>query len=101
MTEDIKRMVARCQECRKMRPSQPMEPLVQNMNASRPFEEVSIDLGYLDGVHYLILMDRYSGWPMVKRLTKLNTKSITNILDDWFIDMGEPVRLRSDGGPQF
>ena len=23
------------------------------------------------------------------------------ILEDWFIDMGKPVRLRSDGGPQF
>ena len=38
---------------------------------------------------------------MVKRLTKLNTKAITNILEEWFIDMGKPVRLRSDGGPQF
>ena len=38
---------------------------------------------------------------MVKQLTKLNTKSITAILEDWFIDMGKPVRLRSDGGPQF
>ena len=38
---------------------------------------------------------------MVKQLKKLNTKSITTILDDWFIDMGKPVRLRSDGGPQF
>ena len=80
MTDDIKTMVARCQECLRMKPSQPMEPLVQNTNASRPFEEVSIDLGYQDGVHYLILMDRYSGWPMVKRLTKLNTKAKTNIL---------------------
>ena len=52
-------------------------------------------------MHYLILADRYSGWPMLKRLTKLNTKSITTILDDWLIDMGKPVRLRSDGGPQF
>ena len=46
-------------------------------HASRPFEAVSIDLGYLEGIHYLILADRYSGWPMVKRMTKLNTKSIT------------------------
>ena len=67
----------------------------------KPFEAVSIDLGYLEGIHYLILADWYSGWSMVKRLTKLNTKSITTILDDWYIDMGKPVRFRSDGGPQF
>ena len=38
---------------------------------------------------------------MVKQLTKMNTKSIITILEDWFIDMGKPVRLRSDRGPQF
>ena len=86
--------------CLKLKQSKPVEPLIQT-HASRPFEAVSIDLGYLEGTHYLILADRYSGWPMVKRLTKLNTKSITAILEDWFIDMGKPVRLRSDGGPQF
>ena len=93
-------MTLRCETCLKLKPSKPVEPLIQT-HASRPFEAVSIDLGYLEGIHYLILADRYSGWPMVKRLTKLNTKSITTILDDWFIDMGKPVWLRSDGGPQF
>ena len=100
MSDDIKNMVSRCQECLNLRPSKPMEPLVQT-SASRPFEAVSVDLGYLKGVHYLVLVDRFSGWPMVKRLRSLNTKAITTILDKWFIDHGKPVRLRSDGGPQF
>ena len=38
---------------------------------------------------------------MVAKLTKLDTSAITNILEDWFIDVGKPLRLRSDGGPQF
>ena len=100
MTDQIKLMTSKCETCLKLKPSKPVEPMIQT-HSSRPFEAVSIDLGYLEGIHYLILADRYSGWPMVKRLTKLNTKSITSILDDWFIDMGKPVRLRSDGGPQF
>ena len=90
MTDQIKLMTSKCETCLKLKPSKPVEPLIQT-HASRPFEAVSIDLGYLEGIHYLILADRYSGWPMVKRLTKLNTKYITTILDDWFIDMGKPV----------
>lgn len=100
MSDDIKNMVSRCQECLNLRPSKPMEPLIQT-SASRPFEAVSVDLGYLKGVHYLVLVDRFSGWSMVKCLRSLNTKAITTILDEWFIDHGKPVQLRSDGGPQF
>ena len=100
MTDDIKTMVSRCQEWLRLRPSQPMEPLVQS-SASRPFESVSIDWGYLDGTHYLVLVDRYSDWPMMKPLKKLNTAAVTTILDDWFLEMGKPVKLRCDGGPQF
>ena len=32
---------------------------------------------------------------------KSDTKVITDILDDWFIDNGLPVSIRTDGGPQF
>ena len=72
MTDQIKLMTSKCETCLKLKPSKPVEPMIQT-HASRPFEAVSIDLGYLEGTHYLILSDRYSGWPMVKGLTKLNT----------------------------
>ena len=32
---------------------------------------------------------------------KANTTTITNILNDWFVDHGIPVSIRTDGGPQF
>ena len=41
-----------------------LEPLIQT-KASRPFEVVSVDLGYLEGVNYLILVDRYTSLPLV------------------------------------
>ena len=100
MTADIKFMVASCQECRPFQLTQRMEPQIQTVT-SRPFEAVSVDLGYLNGTHYLVLMDRYSGWPLVKPLKKLDTASVTSTLEDWFLDYGKPVSLRSDGGPQF
>ena len=99
MTDQIKLMTSRCETCLKLKPSKPVDPIIQT-HTSRPFNAVSIDLGYLEGIHYLILAYWFSGWPMVKLLTKQNTKSITTILDDWFINMGKPVQLRSDGGPQ-
>ena len=49
---------------------------------SRLFEAVSVDLGYLNGTHYLVLMYKYSGWPLVKPLKKLYTASVTSTLED-------------------
>ena len=100
MTADIKFMVASCQECQPFQLTQSMEPQFRTMT-SRPFEAVSVDLGYLNGTHHLVLMNRYSGWPHVKPLKKLDTASVTSTLEDWFLDYGKPVSLRSDGGPQF
>ena len=50
---------------------------------------------------YLICVDRFLGWPVVKRLNKLDTNAITGILEDWFNNFGRPLRLRTDNGPQF
>ena len=55
----------------------------------------------LDGATYLVVVDRYSGWPLVQPLKKLDTSAVTATLEDWFLDYGKPVSIRSDGGPQF
>ena len=101
MTNHIELMIANCRECIAALPSQTLEPQIPT-EATRPFEHISIDLGYQKGNNYLIGMDRYSGWPMVAPIPrKANTTTITNILDDWFVDHGLPISIRSDGGPQF
>ena len=81
MTADIKSMVASCQECQPFQLTQRIEPQIRTMT-SKPFEAVSVDLGYLNGTHYLVLMDRYSGRPLVKPLKKLVTASVTSTLED-------------------
>ena len=101
MTNDIELMISRCAECTACLPSQALEPQITT-EATRPFEKFSIDLGHQKGKDYLIGMDRYSGWPMAAPISKRSdTKVITDILDDWFIELGLPVSIRTDGGPQF
>ena len=100
MAKDIRSMVSRCKECTLYLPSQPLEPQIKT-EAHRPFENISVDLGYLKGTHYLVGVDRYSGFPMVQPLKSLSTGAIIAILEDWFLEHGKPVSIRSDGGPQF
>jgi hypothetical protein len=100
MTSDIELMVARCEACTHYLPSQALEPQVATA-ATRPFQQFSIDLGKQKGKDYLIGADRYSGWPMVAHLPKTDTKTVTDVLEEWFIDHGNPVTIRTDGEPQF
>jgi hypothetical protein len=100
MSADIKLMVSRCDKCTLYLPSQSLEPLIETA-ASRPFEKVSIDLGHQKGQEYVILIDRYSGWTLVRPLRKTDTKAVTDILEGWFLDHGLPISIRTDCGPQF
>jgi hypothetical protein len=100
MSKDIKRMVSRCEKCTFYLPSQSLEPQIETA-ASRPFEKVSVDLGHYHGQEYVILADWYTGWPLVRPLTKTYTKAVTDILEGWFLDHGVPISISTDGGPQF
>ena len=95
MTNAIGIMVANCRECTVALPSQPLEPQIPT-KATRPFERISIDLRYQKGKNYLIGIDRYSGWPMAAPIPKkANTRTITDILDNWLVEHGIPVSIRT------
>ena len=47
------------------------------------------------------MIDLYSYFPFVEKLTKLSSTAIIKILTNWFNTFGWPERLRSDNGPQY
>ena len=95
LKKDIKLMVSQCPQCVPLLPSQRLEEQIQTV-ASRPLEAMSVDLGYYKGTHYLVLIDRYSGWPLMNPLKELNAFVVKSISEDWFLDYGKPVDIRSD-----
>jgi hypothetical protein len=100
MCNQIKQMIDSCERCQQIRPSQPKEPDIKTV-ASFPMENVSVDLFHLANKTYLVMVDRYSGFPFVEHLRSTSTEGVTRALISWFHDFGIPVRIRSDGGPQF
>lgn len=64
-------------------------------------EAVGLDLFDFGGKKYLIMVDRYSGYFLHKRLNSVGTSAITDALLHWFGLFGLPIRIRSDNGPQF
>ena len=64
-------------------------------------EQVAVDLFNCAGQYWLVMVDRYSGYPFAQKLSSLSAESVFNICLHWFHDWGFPRIIRSDNGPQF
>ena len=101
MSSEINMLVQDCELCRPFLPSQGKEPIIPGISATGPMTDVGTDLFQIGHNHYIVMMDRYSGFPFVEKLTKLSTSAIIKVLATWFNTFGWPERLRSDNGPQY
>ena len=102
ITKDIEQHVRACDTCRLRLPSQPSEPPLNDHAPQLPFDSVSADLFQCQGQHFIVYVDRLTGWPCVARLGHSTTSHAVIIaLRRWFPDIGVPAVLMTDGGPQF
>ncbi len=102
INSDITSTVEACEQCQIYQPSQQKETMLSDPMATRPFEDTSADLFSFGKFHYLVFVDRYSGWPCVHvwRADPTSQQVISALIQDFTV-YGVPLRLRSDGGPQF
>ncbi|XP_045025183.1 uncharacterized protein LOC123469907 [Daphnia magna] len=84
-------------------PSLPPEPFRPRRPATRPFEQIHADLGEVNGRHFLVIVDSFSGWPHVVafRDIKTSARAIIGHIRTFFSSVGAPVAFWSDNGPQF
>ena len=102
ISNDVRNAMRSRAECAERLPSQPAEPLMQNERPSRPSESMVAEFFQFAGKNYLVLADRLPGWPMVSHLSgRLSSANVIRRLKDWFTQKSIPVRLTTDGGPQF
>ena len=99
---DIVNVVYACEPCQILQPSQQQNRLQCDDNPTRPFESVSADFFNVAGKAFLVIVDCLSGWPVVVSCEPDTTSSATiRRFQHFFRKLGVPVRLRTDGGPQF
>ena len=100
MRTHLQQEIGKCEPCQSLKPSLPKEPLIHT-TARFPMERASADLFQFGSQHYLVLVDRYSGLPMVNKLRNLSSATVIRVLTELFDTYGWPLSLRTDGGPQF
>ena len=100
ITRDIISVRAGCTHCDRMSPSQPNAPPVPPVSPSYPFQCICADFFHHQGHNYLVIIDRYSNWPIVERASH-GAKGLVACLRRVFVTFGIPDELASDGGPEF
>ena len=95
--EDIKGVRDGCVSCTRSAPSQPALPPVRPPMPEFPFQLVSSDYFAYGGHSYLLLVDRYSGWPVVRRCKDETAAELVTALREYFCVYGTPEEIATDG----
>ena len=67
----------------------------------RPWQNVATDLFMLEDEQHLIVVDYYSRYSELERMSTTTSSAIVNKLKAIFAGHGIPEKLVSDNGPQF
>ena len=100
ITVDITRTRENCEACHRIAKSNAKLPLEEITVSEYLFQNLCADYFQHTGNNYLIIVDRYSNWPMVFQ-EKGKAEGLVSRLRDMFVTFGVPEELTTDGGPQF
>ena len=100
ITNDIRQTRSRCKQCHQNAPSNPNAPPITPIPPAYPFQCLCADYFTHQGVPYLVLVDRYSNWPIAEKATD-GANGLVKLLKNTFTTFGIPEELASDGGPEF
>ena len=100
ISQTITDMVKICQACTKH--STPRsEPMIPSQLPDYPWQRVSSDLFQLKGAHYIVVVDYFSRYPEVTKLSATTSNHIIEALKKIFSRHGVPETVVSDNGPQY
>ena len=101
LNRNIEQFVQSCETCQNALPSQPHEPLMQHDIPERAWQTVGTDLFHWNNSDYLLIVDYYSKFPYVKKLTTTTSIAVATMTKHVFSECGIPQRIVSDNGPQY
>ncbi|XP_068232779.1 uncharacterized protein [Palaemon carinicauda] len=100
ISKDLQDTRMNCYHCNRIAPSQPALPPHPQNPPAYPFQHICADFFHYKGQQYLVVVDRYSNWPVIERAADGAT-GLINSLRRIFATYGIADELSSDGGPEF
>lgn len=100
LSAQLNELVLHCRPCIKRR-NNPAQPLMRSELPDRPWQKLGADMFTLDSTNYLLVVDYYSRYVEIARLTPTRSEDVVVHLKSMFSRHGIPEVLVSDNGPQF
>ncbi len=101
MTSDIRQMVKGCAPCNKHQPALPRLPVIQPDLPTRPLQKLGTDIFEYKGSKYLMVVDYYSIFSVVRLLSDMTTTTISSLFTSIIAEYGLPTTLLADFGSQY
>ena len=101
ISEDIKVTYHKCEICAKFVRTQWKETPQYMETPQARWEQLGLDLFSLRNTHYLLVVDYFSQFPVVRKLHTLHSVGVIKHLKEIFTEIGVPRCIVSDGGIQF
>lgn len=99
MNKDIEIFVNKCEVCQKHRKNNQREPLLTFETPSRPWQRISSDIFKFGNYEYVTVIDSYSKWIEVIKLSSKTSAALINVFSSIFGRFGYPEILIADNMP--
>ena len=100
-TNDIKETVEKCGLCQENASSTGIQYRYVSDIPPHPWHTLGSDLFYFKRQDFLVLVDYFSKFPVVRKLPNSTTEVVKKELHAIFLEFGIPFVLRSDNGPSY
>ena len=100
VSHEVEHFIKSCAECQK-NTVPPREPLISSDLPSYPWEKVASDLFEMNKCTYLLVVDYFSKYVEVQKLSTTTAANVIAALKSIFSRHGIPSILVSDNGPQY
>ena len=100
ISADIDNMIKTCDVCQRNQTSQQREELIP-IEATHPWEIVGSDMFHWRGDEYRLVVDYYSSYPIIRKLSSTTSSAIVSKLKLIFSEFGIPNIFISDNAKQY
>ena len=101
ITNDIRKMVQSCEICAKFQNAQPRMPILQPDLPTEPWQKLGTDIFDYQGGKYLIVVDYYSRYPIIRKLDNITAKTVSDKFTSLILEFGIPQEIVADFGTQY
>ena len=100
LSKQLEDLVNKCSTCIKERVNSP-EPAIPSELPDRPWQKIAADLFEVKGQPYILIIDYFSRYVVVAKLSRTTSPDIVVHLKSMFARHRIPDQVLSDNGPQF